>query len=166
MEYTYLNFQFPHFGLSVCHTESKLISSRFFNPIDHNKPYIEGMANDLTSKIEMQLREYLVNPCFKFDLPYDLIGTDHQLKVWHTMQAIQSGDYLTYGDVAKKINSAPRAVGGACGKNPLPIIVPCHRIIAANKGLGGFNSGNIFFNLGIKKWLLEHEGILLKYQNE
>jgi methylated-DNA-[protein]-cysteine S-methyltransferase len=75
------------------------------------------------------------------------------------MQTIPVGSVLTYGDVAKEIKSAPRAVGGACGKNPLPVIIPCHRIIAANNGLGGFNSGNIFFGLNIKKWLLEHEGI-------
>ena len=77
------------------------------------------------------------------------------------MEGLQVGNCITYGEVAKLIKSAPRAIGGACGKNPFPVIVPCHRIIAANHSLGGFNSGNLFFSLGIKRWLLEHEGLQL-----
>ena len=77
------------------------------------------------------------------------------------MLGIKSGFTKTYGEVAHEISSAPRAVGGACGKNPFPVIIPCHRIIAANLQLGGFNSSNIFFNLGIKKWLLSHEGVFI-----
>ena len=72
------------------------------------------------------------------------------LKVWQIMQQIEAGSTLTYGEVAKQLLSAPRAVGGACGANPLPVFIPCHRIIAANSKLGGFNSGNIFLTLELK----------------
>lgn len=157
---TYLNFLFPTFGLRVCHNTTEVINAKFYNPaLDLYAP-IDGEPNGLTAEIERQLNQYIADPLFQFNLPFELNGTEHQLKIWHIMQTIPVGSVLTYGDVAKEIKSAPRAVGGACGKNPLPVIIPCHRIIAANNGLGGFNSGNIFFGLNIKKWLLEHEGIL------
>ncbi len=153
-------YKFPTFSLkveldtdNVHHAEflpptSEIIS----NPVDYSKLAIE---------VIYQLDQYAANPKFKFNLPFSYNGTPHQLKVWQIMQQIEAGSTLTYGEVAKKLSSAPRAVGGACGANPLPVFIPCHRIIAANSKLGGFNSGNIFFNLGIKKWLLNHEGIAL-----
>lgn len=161
MKYT-VNFQFPTFGLQVFHDGDVLISARFFSPSLEYLPVYEGGNSDLSIKIVEQLNKYINDPKFEFDLPYELNGTVHQLKVWHLMESLESGVVLTYGEVAREIKSAPRAVGGACGKNPLPVFVPCHRIIAANHGLGGFNSGNIFFNLGIKKWLLDHEGVKVK----
>lgn len=154
-----VNFQFPTFGLQIFHDGKILESARFFDPKIENLKLFEGGESDLSLSIVKQLQAYIKDPRSVFDLPYELNGTQHQLKVWHLMEGLESGVVLTYGEVAKEIKSAPRAVGGACGRNPLPIIVPCHRIIAANHGLGGFNSGNIFFNLGIKKWLLEHEGV-------
>ncbi|MDD3267132.1 MAG: methylated-DNA--[protein]-cysteine S-methyltransferase, partial [Burkholderiales bacterium] len=161
MKYT-VNFQFPTFGLQIFHNGEILLSARFFNPMLEHLPVYDGGDSNLSVKIVEQLESYVKNPNFKFDLPYELNGSPHQLKVWDLMETLESGIVLTYGEVAKEIRSAPRAVGGACGKNPLPVFVPCHRIIAANHGLGGFNSGNIFFNLGIKKWLLEHEGVKIK----
>ena len=65
----------------------------------------------------------------------------------------------TYGDIAKRVRSIPRAVGGACGRNPLPLIIPCHRVVAAG-GIGGFMGGRDDDPLAIKRWLLKHEGVL------
>ena len=153
-------YSFPIFALKINLDANNIYHAEFMPPtIDAASRSITCSA--LAIEVIRQLDEYCNNPKFKFDLPFSYSGTSHQLKVWQIMQQIEAGSTLTYGEVAKKLLSAPRAVGGACGANPLPVFIPCHRIIAANSKLGGFNSGNIFFNLGIKKWLLDHEGIQL-----
>jgi methylated-DNA-[protein]-cysteine S-methyltransferase len=84
-------------------------------------------------------------------------ATAFQKSVWEQMKKIPAGETKTYGEIAEALNSAPRAVGGACGRNPTPLLVPCHRVVAKN-GLGGF-SGDWETGLALsqKKWLLEHE---------
>jgi len=109
----------------------------------------------------VQLMAYLDNPRFAFDLPLKLSGSKHQLDVWQGMRKIPAGKTMTYGELAETIGSSPRAVGTACGQNPIPVIVPCHRIVAANGGLGGFMGGKLENPLVIKQWLLKHEGALL-----
>ena len=118
------------------------------------------IINTIAHLATVQLMSYLDNPKFRFDLPLRLSGTKHQLDVWHAMQHIAAGKVKTYGEVAEAIASSPRAVGTACGRNPVPIVVPCHRITAAN-GLGGFMGGKLDDPLAIKRWLLTHEGYLL-----
>lgn len=105
----------------------------------------------------VQLSGYLDNPRYRFDLPIRLTGSLHQLKVWEAMRAIPPGETRTYGDLAAEVGSNARAVGTACGLNPVPIVVPCHRIVAAN-GLGGFMGGTGEETVAIKRWLLAHEG--------
>lgn len=105
----------------------------------------------------VQLSGYLDNPRYRFDLPVKLTGSLHQLKVWEAMRAIAPGSTRTYGDLATEVGSNARAVGTACGLNPLPIVVPCHRIVAAS-GLGGFMGGTGNDTVAIKRWLLDHEG--------
>lgn len=116
-------------------------------------------TNTIAHLAVVELMQYLENPKHKFSVPIKMNGTKHQIDVWHAMQKIAAGKTLTYGDVAEKIQSSPRAVGTACGRNPVPIIVPCHRIVAAN-GLGGFMGGREGDPLAIKRWLLTHEGAL------
>lgn len=118
------------------------------------------ITNTIAHLATVQLMSYLDNPKFRFDLPLRLSGTKHQLDVWHAMQNIAAGKVKTYGELAAAIGSSPRAVGTACGRNPVPIVVPCHRITAAN-GLGGFMGGKLADPLAIKRWLLTHEGYLL-----
>ncbi len=119
------------------------------------------LKNSLAHLACVQLMSYFNNPKFRFDLPVRLSGSKHQLDVWQAMCDIAPGTTRTYGDVATTIGSNARAVGGACGKNPVPIVVPCHRIVAAN-GLGGFmGTRDAKTNpLAIKRWLLTHEGAL------
>lgn len=105
----------------------------------------------------VQLSGYLENPRYRFDLPIRMSGSLHQLKVWEAMRAIPPGETRTYGDLAAEVGSNARAVGTACGMNAIPIVVPCHRIVAAN-GLGGFMGGTKEETLSIKRWLLAHEG--------
>ena len=109
----------------------------------------------------VQIQFYLENPRFEFDLPLRLSGTHHRLAVWEAMQRIPAGTVRTYGELARDLGSSARAVGGACGANPIPLVVPCHRIVAAGGGIGGFiGAREEGFELGIKRWLLEHEGAL------
>ena len=103
------------------------------------------------------LKRYFVGIPDSFGLPLSPAGSDFQLSVWREMQAIPRGETRTYGDLARALGSAPRAVGMACGANPIPIIVPCHRVVAAT-GLGGYSGGT---GLDTKIFLLRLEGALL-----
>lgn len=104
----------------------------------------------------LQLRRYLADPQFRFDLPLEPAGSLFQRRVWASISAIPAGHTRTYGQIAAELGSASRAVGQACGANPYPLIVPCHRVVAAG-GLGGFAHRKAGFALSVKRWLLEHE---------
>ena len=93
-------------------------------------------------------------------MPLKPKGTIFQERVWEVIRQIPLGDVLTYGSVAKKIQSAPRAVGGACGANPYPLIVPCHRVVGVNS-IGGFaGEDREGYHRQIKTWLLHHEKVI------
>jgi methylated-DNA-[protein]-cysteine S-methyltransferase len=113
-------------------------------------------ASPLLKETEAQLLAYFRNPNHQFDLPMRLQGTPFQRGVWQALCDIPPGAPLTYGQLAKKLSTAPRAIGGACGANPIPIIVPCHRVVSAS-GLGGFMRTRYLGPLNIKSWLLAHE---------
>ncbi len=117
-------------------------------------------SNQLSKEAEKQFKAYFQNPHHSFDLPIKPSGTEHQQKVWRSIQLIPVGKTKTYGEIASKIKSGPRAVGTACGANPYPLIAPCHRVVSA-QGIGGFmkeNSPGLYRQ--IKLWLLKHEGAL------
>ena len=116
-----------------------------------------AFQNSLAKEVCKQLQAYLANPSFIFDLSLHISGTIYQRQVWQTIQTIPSGTTCSYADIAAQLYSAPRAVGQACGANRLPIIIPCHRIIAKNGGIGGFMNARNGFPLVIKRWLLHHE---------
>ena len=115
----------------------------------------------LAAEAVRQLRAYLADPGFTFGLPLKPAGTNFQRRVWQEIAAIPTGRTDTYGELAKRLKNAPRAVGQACGANPYPLVVPCHRVVAAGGGLGGFNRQGGGFLLEVKRWLLRHEGIPL-----
>ncbi len=117
-------------------------------------------ADQLSERAAKQVERYFAQPDFRFDLPLAPVGTAFQQKVWQVIAAIPRGDVLTYGEVARIIQSAPRAVGQACGANWFPLVIPCHRVTATG-GLGGFSNHDdeAGFHLGVKRWLLAHEGI-------
>jgi methylated-DNA-[protein]-cysteine S-methyltransferase len=113
--------------------------------------------NYLAREVCRQLQAYLTEPDFRFDLSLHIGGTTHQRRVWQVIQAIPSGKTSSYAEIAVQLHSAPRAVGRACGANKIPIIIPCHRVIAKNGGLGGFMNASDGNPLEIKRWLLRHE---------
>lgn len=123
-------------------------------PRPHGKPQYNGIVR----AAEKQLREYFAGCRTEFDLPLALAGTEFQRKVWAALRRIPFGQVRRYGDIAKTLHkpAAARAVGAACGKNPLPIVVPCHRVVGSSGSLTGFAGG-----LHLKEWLLRHEGIEL-----
>lgn len=104
------------------------------------------------------LLAYFTDPKIPFHLPLIVQGTAHQQKVWRALQVIPVGTVCSYGDLAKQVASSPRAVGQACRNNPIPIIIPCHRVVARS-GTGGYSGATSGPKLAIKRWLLEHEGI-------
>jgi methylated-DNA-[protein]-cysteine S-methyltransferase len=104
-----------------------------------------------------QLGAYFRDPRFRFDLPMESAGTPFQRRVWEVLRAIPSGETRTYGALAAELGTSPRAVGGACRANPVPLVVPCHRVVAAD-GLGGFSGATAGPRLAAKRWLLVHEG--------
>ncbi|MCG6873250.1 MAG: methylated-DNA--[protein]-cysteine S-methyltransferase [Gammaproteobacteria bacterium] len=103
-----------------------------------------------------QVRAYLDEPGFRFSVPVAVEGTDFQLRVWAALQGIRAGRPLTYGELARRLRSSARAIGGACRRNPVPLIIPCHRVVAAS-GAGGFMGATDGRPLAIKNWLLAHE---------
>jgi len=113
--------------------------------------------NPLAEQTCAQIERYIGDPEFEFDLPLAGRGTPFQRRVWGKISAIRPGRTRSYGDLARELGSAPRAVGQACGANPLPLVVPCHRVLAAS-GLGGFAHHEGGFHLSVKRWLLAHEG--------
>lgn len=114
--------------------------------------------NKLAERACRQIERYLDDADFHFTLPFDYIGTDFQCRVWREIATISSGKTNTYTDIARRLHSAPRPVGGACGRNRLPLIIPCHRVLAAN-GIGGFMHARGGEPIAIKQWLLGHEGV-------
>ncbi len=129
--------------------------------IDFLRPGAAPQAprNALAARVCEQLAAYVADPDFRFDLPLAVGGTPHQNKVWRAMRNIPRGQVRTYGEVAAHLHSSPLAVGQACGANPVPIIIPCHRIVAKS-GLGGFANHRGGHLLDIKRWLLAHEGAI------
>ena len=137
--------------------DSLMIQEIFY--VSQDAP-LQHPTNALAQLAIRQIEHYLVDPSFTFDLPLIPYGTNHQNRVWREISGIPLGQVTTYGALAKAIKSAPRAVGQACGSNPYPIVVPCHRVIAAT-GIGGFaRHDEEGYHRSIKTWLLQHEGVI------
>jgi len=145
-------YRAPFAVLGIC-TNGKSVTGLDYLPRDvvPSKP-----QNSLVREVIRQIECYLSDPGFQFDLPLQIDGSDFRKRVWKIMCAIPAGQTLTYGDVARQLDSAARAVGGACGDNKIPLIIPCHRVVARN-GIGGFMHTTGDRETGIKRWLLAHE---------
>ena len=122
-----------------------------------------GVRTPLTDEAFRQLQEYFAGERRRFELPCELRGTDFQKKVWSALETIPYGQTRSYGDIARMVGSpkAVRAVGAANGKNPLWIVVPCHRVVGADGSLTGYAGG-----LEMKKRLLELEQRVLERNGE
>ena len=142
----------PTFCVGVCCSEAALLEIRYLEPQAESPP-----ENALAAEAVRQIRAYLADPAQTFDLPLAVSGSAFQRRVWQQIAAIPLHRTRTYGEIAGLLESAPRAVGQACGANPFPLVIPCHRVIAADGRLGGFARQRGGFLLDVKRWLLSHE---------
>lgn len=117
-----------------------------------------GAPSLVLKEASRQLDRYFGRRLKRFDLPLAARGTDHQKRVWAMMSEIPFGETATYGGMAMALGSGPRAVGMACARNPIPIIVPCHRVLGSGGKQGGFSGGR---GLPTKHQLLAIEGVVL-----
>lgn len=142
-------YQFENISLYLVATETHLINIQFTQP---QKALLQ--TTELLSMATIQLDEYFQGKRTTFSLPFKLTDTPFQLAVWKELQNIPYGQTTSYKEIAQKINKpkAYRAVGMANNKNPLPIIIPCHRVIGSNGKLIGYAGG-----LKLKNYLLELE---------
>lgn len=145
----FCKYQFANISLYLVATETHLINIQFTQP---QKALLQ--TTELLSMATIQLDEYFQGKRTTFSLPFKLTGTPFQLAVWKELQNIPYGKTTSYKEIAQKINKpkAYRAVGMANNKNPLPIIIPCHRVIGSNGKLIGYAGG-----LKLKNYLLELE---------
>ena len=123
-----------------------------------SKPIVNPADGDVLQRAAWQLGEYFDGSRTTFDLPLALSGTRFQEAIWNELTTIPFGEKLTYDELGQKagLGRAPRAVGGAVGRNPIPIIVPCHRVLGASGTITGYSAGD---GIPTKEKLLRHEGI-------
>ena len=114
--------------------------------------------NALAERAVRQIERYLDDPEFRFTLPLAAAGTQFRERVRQALARIPVGESRTYGELARQLHTAPRAVGGACGANDIALVVPCHRVVGSQGSLGGFMHAVTGDPIAIKRWLLTHEG--------
>lgn len=124
-------------------------------------PPVKPQPHPRAQMMAQHMHAYLINPAHPLPMPHITQGTPFQQRVWQAIAQIPAGQTLTYAQLADRVHSGPRAVANACGANPTPLLVPCHRVVA-RKGLGGFMQGHPQ-GLIIKRWLLAHEQPLRGY---
>ena len=147
---------FPWMKVAVKTRDERVSEIRY---LPSSVPAVEP-KNPLAARAALQLERYLADPDSSFDLPLLIEGTPFQRRLWDALCEIPRGRTLTYGELARKLGGdgfdVPRAVGQACGDNKLPIVIPCHRVVAAG-GIGGFGHSTGGYLLEAKRWLLMHE---------
>jgi methylated-DNA-[protein]-cysteine S-methyltransferase len=139
-------------GITTCHEQ---LTGIHFLPDDAT---LQPGLSDIAKETSLQLEQYFNNRRSGFALPMKTEGTPFQLSVWNQLDGIAFGQTKTYGAVANQLKTGPRAVGNACRRHPIPLIIPCHRVVAKTH-LGGYSGARLGKWLAIKSWLLEHEQI-------
>ena len=120
------------------------------------RPENDFGTGEVRDRAYTQLIGYMANAEVGFDLPIVTRGSEFQQRVWSQLEKIPSGETRTYKELASAVGSSPRAVGGACRRNPVAVMVPCHRVVAVH-GTGGYAGDTEGFNMQVKTWLLNHE---------
>jgi methylated-DNA-[protein]-cysteine S-methyltransferase len=160
------------FAVLGVRTDGRAVTRITYLPRDERA---QAPADDVAAVLAEEIERYLADPEFRFTVPLAPAGTPFQQRVWHALAGIAPGHSRTYGEVARMVRSAPRAVGQACGANRIALVIPCHRVVGAMGALGGFmgESGAPQSTLplgaepttakaddptAIKRWLLQHEG--------
>lgn len=144
-----ISYNSPIGPLTIFEAEGEIVALEWGWP-----PEPDANPSPILEEAFNQLEAYFQGRLDKFNLPLAPYGTDFQKKVWAIMSDIPKGQTKTYAEVAEILGTSPRAVGSACGRNPLPILIPCHRILGAKGSLGGYSA---FDGVESKKFLLELE---------
>jgi methylated-DNA-[protein]-cysteine S-methyltransferase len=144
--------EFPKMKVAVATRDERVVELRFLPTSSASA----APKNALAERAARQLERYREDPDAKFDLPVLIEGSPLQRAVWEAMCAIPRGRTRTYGELARELGADPRDIGQACGDNRLPLVIPCHRIVAAD-GIGGFGHATGGYLLEVKRWLLAHE---------
>jgi methylated-DNA-[protein]-cysteine S-methyltransferase len=151
-----LSLHTPIMDITITEFDEKIVSLDWgWSPFQEPTPFLKEAKKQLDAYFDGDLLN-------NFDLPLDLDGSKHQKNVWQAMLEIPFGETITYGELAKKIGSAAQPVGTACGTNPIPIIVPCHRVLASGNKMGGFSGEG---GVHTKRALLILEGAM-EYKEE
>ncbi len=142
---------FAHLGIRLI--DNKLAAIDFIESETEIKP-----ADDASINVCNQISRYLddTGAHEPFDISCSFSATPFQQKVWRELEKIPPGQVVTYGELANKLGTSARAVGNACRQNPIPVVIPCHRVVSAN-GIGGYAGDTGGDLLKIKSWLLQHE---------
>jgi methylated-DNA-[protein]-cysteine S-methyltransferase len=147
---------FPRMKVAVRTRDERVTDIVYLPP----STQVQSARSALGERAGRQLEAYLADPNTRFELPLQIEGTPFQRRLWAALCEIPRGKTLTYGALARRLGGEGaemnRAVGQACGDNRLPIVIPCHRVVAAN-GLGGFAHARRGYLLEAKRWLLAHE---------
>jgi methylated-DNA-[protein]-cysteine S-methyltransferase len=134
-------------GMAVTRVAYLPLGERARAPLDH-----------VSERAVREIERYLDDREFRFTVPLSPGGTPFQQRVWSALCEIPPGQSRTYGEVARMVRSAPRAIGQACGANRIALIIPCHRVVGAMGSMGGFMGTEEGNPIAIKRWLLTHEG--------
>ena len=143
---------FPKFKLGVKTRDERVVEIKYLPLSAQTVPAKTALAQ----RAAKQLERYRDDPDTAFDLPLLIEGSELQRGVWDAMCAIPRGRTRTYGELARELGADARAIGQCCGDNRLPIVIPCHRVVAAD-GIGGFGHAASGYLLEAKRWLLMHE---------
>ena len=143
------------FAVLGLRTDGRALTRLAYLPVDDDE---QDAGDAIAARAMSELARYLADPEFRFTVPLAPGGTPFQQRVWNAIDAIAPGQSRTYGEVARLVRSAPRAIGQACGANRIALIIPCHRVVGALGSLGGFMNASDGDPMAIKRWLLVHEG--------
>ncbi|MEO8345523.1 MAG: methylated-DNA--[protein]-cysteine S-methyltransferase [Betaproteobacteria bacterium] len=146
------------FAVLGLRTNSTALTGLSFLPLAERA---QDPVDRIAETTAQQIERYVSDPGFRFTVPLAPAGTPFRQRVWTALMKIPRGETWTYGEMARILGSAPRAIGGACGANPIALIIPCHRIIGAQGALGGFMNAQSGDPIAIKRWLLTHEDLRL-----
>ena len=144
------------FAVLGLRTNGSAVTEVDYLPTDEG---LESPRDRIAERAVREIERYLADPQFRFSVPLAPGGTPFQRSVWDAIRAVPISQSRTYGEIARAVRSAPRAVGQACGANRIALIIPCHRVVGSRGSLGGFmGRTDAIFPLAIKRWLLTHEG--------
>jgi len=147
-------FNTPFTDLKISQQDNQLCEIDFISAVKVGEQVDDAFLLD----VQQQIGRYLEVPSYHFNLPMKPQGTEFQRRVWQYLCEIPAGQVRTYGQIAKDLKTSARAVGNACRANPIPLIVPCHRVVSA-RGIGGFAGQTEGQRISIKRQLLAHEGV-------